>query len=116
VLLLGIIVLSLADLVITLIHMRSFGLLEANPLVVFIVRSTGSSWSLACFKILTLFICVGLLFRVRHHVQGEFAAWCALLIMVGLAFAWDRYTREVVGPENAELVHAHMDDAVRLLD
>jgi hypothetical protein len=116
VLLAGVVVLSLADLVITLTHMRGAGLLEANPLVVLLVRSTGSSLSLVCFKLLTLLICVGLLYRVRHHVQGEIAAWCALLILVGLAFIWDRYSREMSTPEHIDLVNAELGDAVRLLD
>jgi hypothetical protein len=90
-LLAGIIVLSLADLIVTLAHMK-IGMMEANPIAVYLVKSTQSPWALAAFKVLTVSVCVALLYRLRRHAEGEIAAWLAVGILTGMSIMWHCYT------------------------
>jgi uncharacterized membrane protein len=110
VLLAGVVILSLADLVITLEHLRSFGMFEANPIAAYIVRATGSPWALASFKVVTVATCVALLFRARRHGAGEAAAWCALAIMTALSFWWSSYASALESPIDLHLVQQHGPD------
>ena len=84
---------SLGDLVITLICLRSTGMMEANPIASFLVRSTQSVSVLAAYKTLTVGICVGLLYYLRRHVEGEVAAWCVVAILAVTSLQWFHYTR-----------------------
>jgi len=99
----GVVVLSLADLLVTLLHLRSRGMMEANPIAAWIIGHTGSVWVLAAFKAGTVAVCVGLLYRVRRHVEGEVAAWCAIMILAIVSFHWYQYTRETDGLMDLEL-------------
>ncbi len=94
-LIVGIVVLSLADLGVTLLHLKSRGMMEANPVAAWIIGHTGSSVLLTAYKVLTVAICAGLLFRLRRHGEGEIGAWCALLILAAVSFQWYQYTREI---------------------
>jgi hypothetical protein len=102
-LLTGIVLLSLADLVITLVFLRSTGMMEANPLAALVIRSTGSSWSLACFKILTVTVCVALLFKLRLKLASEIAAWCGLAVLAFMSLQWHQYASHVDGVQGAML-------------
>jgi hypothetical protein len=104
VLLMGVMVLSLADLIVTLAHLRSIGMMEANPIAAFIIRSTQSPISLIAFKALSVGVCVALLYRIRRHVEGEFAAWFAVAILAFMSFQWHSYTRHLDNPELYRLV------------
>lgn len=111
VLLAAIVVLSLADLAITLSHLRSTGMVEANPVAAFLIRHTGSAWALGLFKVGTVMACVLLLFRVRHHVQGEIASWLALFILVGVSVMWHYYAQASDDPQTVRIAHVlHGDD------
>ncbi len=94
-LIVGIVVLSIGDLGLTLLHLKSSGMMEANPVAAWIIAHTGSSVLLTAYKALTVAICAGLLFRLRRHVEGEIGAWCALLILAAVSFQWYQYTREI---------------------
>ncbi len=94
VLLTGIIILSLADLVITMVHLKSTGMAEANPIARFVIGFSQSPLSLICFKALSVMICVVLLFKVRRTLQGEIAAWCAMLILSAMSVMWFHYARQ----------------------
>lgn len=59
VLIVGIILLSLGDLAITLIDLRSTGMMEANPIAGYFIRLTQSVSALTAYKMLTAGICVG---------------------------------------------------------
>lgn len=104
----AIVVLSLADLFVTLTHLQSIGMVEANPVAAFLIRSTGSPWALILFKAGTVAVCVMLLYRVRNHRQGELAAWLALVILVGVSVMWHYYSEASDAPETvriARLIH-----------
>ncbi|MHC5022417.1 MAG: DUF5658 family protein [Planctomycetota bacterium] len=106
VLILGIITLSAADLAVTLSHLTTIGMLEANPIAAWLLRSTGSAWLLASYKALTVGVCVGLLYRLRHHRSGELAAWCAMAILVLMCFIWRDYAWYLAQPTNLDLAQA----------
>jgi len=107
-LLAAIVVLSLVDLLITIAHLRSVGMVEANPLAAYLIRTTGSWWALALYKSATVAVCVVLLHRARRHVQGEIASWLALVILVGVSVMWHCYMQESESPDVvriAQVVH-----------
>ncbi len=94
-LIVGIVVLSIGDLGVTLLHLKSSGMIEANPVAAWIIAHTGSGALLTAYKAVTVAICVGLLFRLRRHVEGEIGAWCAVLIMAAVSIQWYQYNREI---------------------
>lgn len=98
VLLAGVIILSLADLAVTLTHLRTTGMMEANPIAAFLIKSTQSGWALASFKLLTLGVCVSVLFVLRRRFEGELAAWCAVAIMAGMSLQWHAYSSHFDDP------------------
>ena len=104
VLLCGILVLSVADLYVTLEHLRTVGMLEANPIAAYLIRTTGSAWVLAAYKMATVGVCLTLLFRLRRHGEGEFAAWCAVVILTALSLMWHTYAEELDHPAELEWV------------
>ncbi len=99
----GVVVLSLADLLVTLLHLRSRGMMEANPIAAWIIGHTGSVSLLVAYKATTVGVCVGLLYRLRRHVEGEVAAWCAVMILAVVSFHWYQYTVEIDGLMDIEL-------------
>lgn len=106
-LLAGIVILSLADLVITLEHLQTIGMVEANPIAAWVIRSTHSAWILGVYKVITVGICVALLYRARRYRVGELAAWCAVAILAGLSVMWHSYSEQLESP--AEVMTAQAD-------
>jgi len=102
-LIVGIVVLSIGDLGVTLLHLKSSGMMEANPVAAWIIAHTGSGVLLTAYKAVTVAICAGLLFRLRRHAEGEIGAWCALLILAAVSFQWYQYTREIDDVMDIEL-------------
>ncbi len=100
----GIVLLSLGDLLITITYLQSTGMLEANPIAGYIIRLTGSVSVLTAYKALTVAICVGLLYRLRRMVEGEVAAWCAVSILAFMSLQWYHYARQF---DNSDLKLAH---------
>jgi hypothetical protein len=94
-LIVGVVLLSLGDLLITIAYLTSTGMMEANPVAEFIITATGSVWALAAYKTLTVAICVGLLYRLRRLVEGEVAAWCAVMILALMSLQWYHYARQI---------------------
>ncbi len=95
----GIIILSLADLLVTLLHLQSIGMVEGNPLAAYLIRTTGSACALAVFKGLTVAVCATLLYCTRRDIRGEIASWLALVILVGVLVMWHFYTQTTDNPE-----------------
>ena len=102
-LLIGITVLSVADLIITMTHLTAGGMAEANPLARWVIERTGSPVSLASFKLLTVLVCVALLYKVRRHFQAELAAWCALGILACMSVMWFSYSQHLDSPMEVKL-------------
>ena len=111
ILLVAIVVLSALDLLITLSHLQTTGMIESNPVVVFLIKTTGSAWSLAFYKAGTVAACVMLLYRARKHVQGEIASWLALMILVGVSIMWHFYMEASDHPEHVQIAQViHGDE------
>jgi len=104
VLLIAIVALSGADLAATIAH-QPIGMIESNPLAQYIIETTQSTSALAAFKMATVLVCVGLLYKLRCCRQGEVAAWTAVVILIALTVWWgvasDHLTR-------TEAVSQHM--------
>jgi len=98
VLLSGIIALSAADLLATIAHLR-IGMIEGNPLARYIIETTQSMSALAAFKVATVLVCVGLLYRLRCSMQGEVAAWTAVVILSALSIWWGVASEELTGSD-----------------
>lgn len=90
-LLIGIIVLSFADLLLTSMYLTSVGMSEANPIAAWLLMRTSSLWILALYKGVTVATCILLLFYMRNSRQGELAAWCSMLILTALSVWWNQY-------------------------
>jgi hypothetical protein len=103
-LVIGIVLLSIADLLVTLAYARGGGMMEANPIALYLVRITESPWSLACYKMLTVTICVALLYRLRKYAVSEAAAWCAVAILTAMSIMWHHYSAELIKPGEISLV------------
>jgi hypothetical protein len=116
VLLASIAVLSLADLVITLTHLRSMGMAEANPVAAYLIRTTQSVPVLIAFKVLTVGVCVALLHRLRHERIGEFACWLSLGVLVWLSLIWGAYSDDMPAPPPEALVRQDGSEAWLRLD
>lgn len=90
-----ILILSITDLLLTLTHLQSVGMAEANPIVVKLVETTRSPLILVLFKLATVAVCTMLLYRVRHYRSGEIGAWIATLVLVGVSLLWSGYSDAV---------------------
>lgn len=112
----AVVVLSLADLIVTLGHLRSTGMIEANPIAAYLIRVTQSPWVLAEYKCLTVGICVTLLYRLRRRAWGEVGAWCAVGILTVTALLWHTYSRELESHAEVGIVQAEEDSQWLQLD
>jgi hypothetical protein len=102
----GVVLLSLADLWLTLLHLSTIGMMEANPIAAWLIRSTESALALSLYKGVTVGVCVALLFRLRRRPQAEWGAWCAVAIMIGLSLMWQCYRAELADPEHLALARS----------
>jgi len=116
VLLAGIILLSIADLVVTLVHLRTIGMAEANPIAAWLIRSTQSPWVLMAYKALTVGICVSVLYRFRRCATGEIASWIGVLILAGMALLWSCYSSALESPAEVLLAQAEQGEQWLYLD
>ncbi len=86
--------LSIADLYLTLLYLRSVGMGEANPLAHLILEHC-SVEALAAWKILTVLVASSILLALRSVRSAEIAAWACALGLCLLTVQWYRYSREV---------------------
>lgn len=100
ILLISIVLLSLADLVITIINLRTVGMIEANPIAHYILLTTQSATALASYKLITVLVCITLLYRLRHSIQCELAAWFCVVMLAALACYWGIYSDSAHDPAN----------------
>ena len=110
----GIIVLSVADLLVTLAFLHANSMVEANPIAAYLIRVTQSAWVLAAYKALTVLICVALIFKVRKHLAGEVAAWCAMGILTVMAVMWAQYSEQFDDPQHITLMQMTVAEDMHL--
>ena len=84
-LLVGVVLLSMADLFLTITYLTTVGMSEGNPIAVWLLSATNSVWPLILYKVGTVTVCVSLLYVNRFRRQGELASWCAMLLLVALS-------------------------------
>jgi len=103
-LVLGMTCLSLADLALTLAHMRSFGMFEVNP-VARAMLAIGGVDQLVRYKLFTIAVSGGILYLLRRDRRAEICAWICCAALAGLSLHWGRYSTHV--GEFAQLVSQH---------
>jgi hypothetical protein len=81
--------LSAVDLYMTLDQMMGHGMFEGNPIVEWLVQTTNSAAAVALFKMVTVMVGVGLLYRARRHRSAELGALVVALLAVTVQ--WARY-------------------------
>lgn len=86
---------SLVDLYITLLYVRSVGMGEANPLARWVIEHF-SPTVLIAWKLLTVTIACGIFGVARRTRAAEVGAWVSCAILVWLTVRWTAYSREVV--------------------
>lgn len=106
--LIAIVLLSLADLAMTLDHMKGPGMYESNPLARLIMH-WGSPASLAMFKCMTLLLGCWLLWRTRQSRAAEFGAIICLVALTWLMLRWNHYSDQMseLTPHLAEIRAYH---------
>jgi hypothetical protein len=110
----GIVLLSAADLSITLAFLRANWMMEANPIAAYLIETTRSPMVLTAYKFLTVFICVALLLKLRHYAAGEIAAWCAVGILTIMSVMWHHYSRHFDDQQHLILAQSNAGDEYRL--
>lgn len=90
----GIVLLSLADLYMTLVHLKGFGMAEANPLARGII-SYDSSAALVLWKVATVGLAVGILIYARKKGTAEIAAAIGCAILCWLTVQWAHYNDNI---------------------
>lgn len=89
-----IVLLSLADLYITLIYLHSGGMGEANPVARWIMGH-GSPTLLAVWKLATVLLAGVILYKTRRTRTAEIGAWVCVVLLTWLTIRWVRYSDEV---------------------
>ncbi|TVQ53366.1 MAG: hypothetical protein EA377_08135 [Phycisphaerales bacterium] len=115
-LLAGVVLLSAADLIITVTHLRSVGMIEANPIAAYLIRTTGSPIVLGVYKFLTVAVCVAVLYRIRRYFLGELGAWLSVLILAGMSVIWHQYSERLGDLDDIVLAQAGSSENWLFLD
>jgi len=84
---------SLADLYLTLMMLRTVGLAEENPIARAIMQ-TGSPALVAAWKGATLAVAIGLLWALRRRASAEWGSWVAVLVLTGVMLHWVAYSAQ----------------------
>lgn len=87
-------IVSVADLIMTLKFVTSVGMIEANPIARWIMRS-GDATTLTIFKMALTLASLGTIFYFRKKRSAEVAAWIAFAIMLALSFRWFNFVTAV---------------------
>ncbi|MCC5824168.1 MAG: DUF5658 family protein [Phycisphaerales bacterium] len=106
---------SAIDLYLTLLYLTHSGMSEGNPIARAMIAYQ-SPVVLAAWKALTVFLCLGILYLVRHKRSAEIGAWVGAIVLACLMAQWSRYIafKVEVAPE-FHLVAGEIDPAfVRL--
>lgn len=88
-----IVLMSIADLAMTLTYTTSVGMVEVNPLARLIMQH-GSAWSIVVWKFTTVSLAVWILFNLARLRIAEIASWLCALMLAWLMATWWVYTSE----------------------
>lgn len=109
ILLVAVVLMSLADLDMTLSYTRSVGMAESNPIARLVI-GTQSVSAVVCFKVLTSAVGVGVLFWLRRWRSAELGAWILLGVMAWLMVRWGVYNAGAPEVYGVTPAHAQVDD------
>jgi len=112
----AIVVLGMADLALTVLHLKTTGMFEANPIAAFVIRWTGSAWALAFFKVVSLALCTGLLYSCRRSRAAEVAAWVGAGVMIAITIAWEQYARAMDEVRRTGVMEAYVSEDLLRVD
>lgn len=93
-LLAAVVILSLADLYMTLTHAMSVGMLEQNP-VARMIMAYGSPQGLIAWKLLTVGFAVWVMYRLRARPSAELGAVFCVAVLTWLTCRWTTYNDQV---------------------
>ena len=85
-----ILIISAADLELTLRFLTSGGMSEGNPLARYIM-GFNCQWLLAAWKLMLTAVACGTLVGLRTRLTAELGAWLCAAVMVWLAIRWGLY-------------------------
>lgn len=107
-LILTIVLLSSADLYITLVYLHSGGMSEGNPLARWIMGHDSPAL-LMLWKAGTVGIAAAIFYATRRSVAAEFGAWTCVLLLIWLTIHWASYSDAIRGmtPELDVLAEHH---------
>ncbi len=109
-----IILFGLADLLLTVHAMRTTGMYEDNPLVIWLIRNTNSPLALIAFKLSTLAVGVGLLRRFRYKASATIGAGIAAAALGGVLVMWLLYYQSLDGLDLNAIVPLDESNWIRL--
>jgi len=107
----GLVILSVADLGLTLFHLHHGNMREGNPLVALLLNISQTLWVLVPIKGLTVGICLSLFYFVRHHWLGEAGAWVAYAILTLVGITWIDFTKNKIDQNNQQAIKTSFLDA-----
>jgi len=93
-LLVAIVIISIADLYMTLAHATGPGMLEANP-IARAIMTNGAPSTLIAWKVLTVGFGVAILIRLRRSAWAEAGAWLCFGLLTWLSFQWLDYNSHI---------------------
>ncbi|MBY0308639.1 MAG: DUF5658 family protein [Phycisphaerales bacterium] len=85
---------SSADLYLTLTYLHNGGMAEGNPIARW-VMSLGCPWLLALWKICLLGLTCTILFAFRKRASAEIGAWVCCAAMAWLCVQWNTYVQDI---------------------
>ncbi len=93
-LLIAALLMSIADLLMTLTHATTIGFAEANPIARALMGSH-TSMPVTVWKLGTLSVAFGILFVLRRTRTGELGAWLCVAILAWLMIQWSSYNEHI---------------------
>ncbi len=93
-LLIALAILGLGDLYATIVHARTIGMNELNPIGAYLIAAHSAA-GLILWKLGTMGVTTGALMKVRHHRVAETACWMLVAVMVCLTFHWSSYNQQL---------------------
>jgi hypothetical protein len=91
-----IVLVSLADLYLTMTYLHNGGMAEGNPVARW-VMSLGMPWLLVAWKVSMVIFTCSILFAFKKRGTTEVAAWVCCIAMGWLTVQWSVYVHDIAG-------------------
>lgn len=115
VLVVAVALMGLGDLCMTMMHLSTIGMNEANPIARYVMQYN-LPWVLVAWKCACIALSSLIFFRFRTRVSVELGVWFCCLVMAWLSVRWIRYSDEMMSatPALHALAHAEGMNWVRI--